>query len=237
LQRGYDQIIHDIAIQKLPVVICIDRAGVVGADGETHQGLFDLSFLSTIPNINILAPKNFCELEKMLEFAISLNEPVMVRYPRGAEGTISFDKTEDIKLGEAEIIKEGKDITIVAIGKMVERAKEVSDLLKEKGIDCEIINARFLKPIDSKIILSSASKTGKVVTIEDNLLKAGLGETVIRLINESNISNIKVKTFGYNDTFVQHGKIEELEKLYKLDAKSISDNVLSILKNGTDYLV
>ena len=123
LQRSYDQLIHDVAIQKIPVVICLDRAGIVGPDGETHQGLFDLSYLSTIPNINILAPKNFYELEKMLEFGINLNGPIMIRYPRGDEGEIKFSKTEEIVLGKSELIKEGSDITIVAIGKMVSRAR------------------------------------------------------------------------------------------------------------------
>ena len=215
----------------------MDRAGVVGADGETHQGLFDLSFLSTIPNINILAPKNFFELEKMLEFGIKLNKPVFIRYPRGAESEVPFDKTEDIMLGQAEVIQEGKDITIVSIGKMVARAKEVADLLKGRDIDCEIINARFLKPIDKETILKSVQKTKRVVTIEDNLLKAGLGDAVISLINESNINDVKVKTFGYNDIFVKHGKVEDLEKLYGLDAKRISEYIESAFHRKTDCSV
>ena len=180
LQRGYDQLIHDIAIQNLPVTICIDRAGLVGADGETHQGLFDLAYLSHIPNFVIMAPKNFEELENMLEYAINLNRPVAIRYPRGGEENTKFNKCEDINLGKAEIIKEGTDITIIAIGKMNERAIEVSNLLNKKNIDAEVINARFLKPLDKKTIIQSIEKTKKVVTIEDGILKGGLRKQCYR---------------------------------------------------------
>lgn len=193
--------------------------------GETHQGLFDLSYLSTIPNMNIMAPKNFEELEMMLEFAVNLNEPAVIRYPRGGEG-VPYLETMPIQFGKAEVIKEGKDISIVAIGKMVERAVEISNLLKERGIDSEIINARFLKPLDKELVLNSISKTKRVVTIEDNLLTAGLGSAIIKTINESKLENIKVKSFGYDDTFVRHGKTEELEKVYGLDAESIIKNIL-----------
>ena len=174
LQRSYDQLIHDIAMENLPVTIAIDRAGIVGADGETHQGLFDLAFLSSIPNFVIMAPKNFEEFEKMLEFGIDLNKPVAIRYPRGGEGKIEFEKSEDLELGKAEIVKKGTDITIVAIGKMVERAFEVAELLQKENIDAEIMNARFLKPLDRETILRSVEKTKRVITIEDGILKGGL---------------------------------------------------------------
>ena len=174
LQRGYDQLIHDIAIQNLPVTICIDRAGIVGADGETHQGLFDLSFLSSIPNFVIMAPKNFKELEAMLEYSINLQKPVAIRYPRGGEGKIKFNKCDRIELGKAEILKEGTDLTIVAIGKMNERAMEIAEELEKNGTIVEVINARFLKPLDEETLLKSIEKTRKVITIEDGLLKGGL---------------------------------------------------------------
>lgn len=219
LQRGYDQIIHDIALSNIPVTICIDRAGIVGNDGETHQGIFDLSFLSSIPNIVIMAPKNFEELEKMLEYGVKSGKPVFIRYPRGGEN-LKFEKTEEIKLGKAEIVQEGKDISIIAIGKMVERAKEVSNLLKDKSV--EIINVRFLKPLDEKTILNSIKKTQRVITIEDNLLKGGLGSSILELINKNNLRNINIKTFGYDDKFIEHGKVEELEKKYGLSAEKIS---------------
>ena len=142
--------------------------------GETHQGLFDLSFLSSIPNFTVMAPKNFVELEKMLEFSINLGKPVAIRYPRGGEGNIKFEKfekDEEIILGKAEVLKEGNDITIVAIGKMVTRAMEVATILKEKSIEVEVINARFLKPLDNDTILNSAKKTKNVITIEDGIVE------------------------------------------------------------------
>ena len=224
-QRAYDQVIHDICIQNLPVVMCVDRAGIVGNDGETHQGLFDMAFFALVPNITIMAPKNFEELGKMLEFAVNLNSPVVIRYPRGGEGETKFEECEDIKNGRAEVIKEGKDLTIIAIGKMVERAVEVSDLLKEQEIDCEVINARFLKPLDSYTIERSIRKTKNVITIEDGILHGGLGTSVIELINECKIDGAHVKCYGYDDVFVQHGSVDELEKLHGLDAKDIALSV------------
>ena len=232
-QRAYDQVIHDICIQNLPVVMCVDRAGIVGNDGETHQGLFDMAFFSLVPNITIMAPKNFEELGKMLEFAVNLNSPVVIRYPRGGEGETKFDECEDIKLGRAEIIKEGTDLTIVAIGKMVERAVEVSDLLKEQNVDCEVINARFLKPLDSYTIERSIRKTRSVITIEDGILRGGLGTSVIELINECKIDGVHAKCYGYDDTFVQHGSVEELEKLHGLDAKDIALSVQILRQMNT----
>lgn len=174
LQRGYDQLIHDVAIENLPATICIDRAGIVGADGETHQGLFDLAFLSSIPNFVIMAPKDFKELENMMEYAINLQKPVAIRYPRGGEGKVKFREDKEIEFGKAEIIKEGTDITIVAIGKMVQKAMEMSETLQKENIDAEVINARFLKPLDKEAILKSVEKTKKIITIEDGILKGGL---------------------------------------------------------------
>lgn len=182
-----------------------------------------MAYLSTIPNFVIMAPKDFKELGKMLEFGVNLNKPVAIRYPRGGEGKEKFEKCEEISFGKAEIIKEGKDLSIIAIGKMVEKAVQISKILKEKNIEAEIVNARFLKPIDKDTILNSIEKTKRVITIEDGILKGGLGSAVIELVNNSNLENIKVKTFGYNDCFVKHGKVEELEKEYGLDINDIVD--------------
>ncbi len=224
LQRGYDQIIHDIALSGIPVTVCIDRAGIVGNDGETHQGIFDLSFLSSIPNIVIMAPKNFEELDKMLEFGVNLDKPVFIRYPRGGEN-FSFESTEDIELGKAEIVQEGTDLSIIAIGNMVGRAEEVASLLPEKSV--EIINARFLKPLDEETILNSIRKTGYCITIEDNLLKGGLGSAVVEAVNKSDIQDAKIKSFGYDDTFVEHGTVKELEDKYGLSAEKISGKLFT----------
>ena len=227
LQRGYDQIVHDIALSNLPVTVCIDRAGIVGNDGETHQGIFDLSFLSSIPNIVIMAPKNFEELEKMLEFGINLNKPVFIRYPRGGE-TLKFPKTEDISLGKAEIIQNGNDLSIIAIGKMVEKAKKIADLVPAKKV--EIINARFLKPLDEETILKSIQKTKKVATIEDNLQKGGLGSAVVELINQKTTENIKTQIFGYDDIFVEHGSVEEIEEKYYMNSQKIAEKLIRFLE-------
>ena len=224
LQRGYDQIIHDIALSGIPVTVCIDRAGIVGNDGETHQGIFDLSFLSSIPNIVIMAPKNFEELDKMLEFGVNLDKPVFIRYPRGGEN-FSFESTEDIELGKAEIVQEGTDLSIIAIGNMLGRAEEVASLLPEKSV--EIINARFLKPLDEETILNSIRKTGYCITIEDNLLKGGLGSAVVEAVNKSDIQDDKIKSFGYDDTFVEHGTVKELEDKYGLSAEKISGKLFT----------
>lgn len=161
----------------------------------------------------------------MLEFAVNLKSPVVIRYPRGGEGKIKFENHEVINLGRAEILKEGTDITIVGIGKMVSRALEVSNLLEESGISCEVINARFLKPFDKKSILESINKTNKVITIEDGILRGGLATSVQELIVESDIQNVIIKSYGYKDTFVKHGSVEELEMCYGLDVNSIVRNV------------
>ena len=225
-QRGYDQVIHDICIQNLGVVMCVDRAGIVGNDGETHQGILDLSFFKIIPNINIMAPKDFKELEDMLEFAVALNKPIVIRYPRGGEGKNKFEKHEKIELGKAELIEEGKNLTILAIGKMVDRGYELLKKLKEIGIEAELINVRFLKPLDSDLILKSIRKTKKIITIEDNILEGGLASSIKELLIDNKRENIKIKNFGYPNVFVKHGTVDEIEKLYGLDI----DNILKKTK-------
>ena len=229
-QRGYDQVIHDICIQNLGVVMCVDRAGIVGNDGETHQGILDLSFFNIIPNINIMAPKDFKELEDMLEFATNFNKPIVIRYPRGGETEIKFKKHEKIELGKAEIIKQGKDITILAIGKMVSRAVEVSKILEENEIDAEIINIRFLKPIDFETIINSINKTKKVVTIEDNYLKGGLSTQIKEIIVDNNL-NIELMSYGYPNIFIKHGDTAQIEERYGLNTDSIANEIKEILIN------
>ena len=213
-QRAYDQVIHDIALQNLPVIMCVDRAGVVGADGETHQGTLDMAFFRLVPNLTIMAPKDFKELEDMLEFAVKLNKPVVIRYPRGGEEKTKLEKHEELKLGKAEILKEGKDITIVAIGKRVAKAMEMAEKLKQNEIDAEVINARFLKPLDKETIKTSIEKTKNVITMEDGTEINGLGTAVEELIVEENLQNIKFKKYAWPDEFIKHGSVEELEKIY-----------------------
>lgn len=228
IQRAYDQLVHDVAIQNLPVVICADRAGIVGNDGETHQGLLDMAFTNTIPNFNILAPKDFKELEKMLEFSVSLNKPVLLRYPRGGE-EFSFDTCKDIELGKAEILENGKDLTILAIGKMVSKAQTVSDLLKKDNIFSNVINVRFLKPFDEKTLLTHLSKL--IITIEDGTIVGGLGSKVEEILKENEIPSKLIK-FAYPDEFIKHGSVAEIEEKYGLDAESISERIKQQLKRS-----
>lgn len=228
-QRAYDQVIHDVAMQNLPVIMCVDRAGVVGADGETHQGTLDMAFFRLIPNLVIMAPKDFKELDDMLEFAVKLKKPVVIRYPRGGEDTeIKFEKHKKIELGKSEILrcleekefvnlkeKNGKFVTIVAIGKMVARAvKMAENLKKDSGINAEVINARFLKPFDDVTILNSLEKTKNVITIEDGTKINGLATVVKELIVDNNLKDINLKAYAYPDEFITHGNVDELEKIY-----------------------
>ncbi len=224
LQRAYDQIIHDVALQNAHVIFAIDRAGIVGADGETHHGVFDLSFLSHIPNLTIIAPKDGTELKQMLNFAIeNINGPVAIRYPRGNYNELLINSSP-IEYGKAEILKEGSNISIIAFGKTVKTAIDVSKILEEKNISAEIINVRFLKPLDSETLLNSIRKTKKFITIEDNIISGGLADAVKSLvINEKDING---KYFAYPDEFIKHGTPEEIEKIYKMDAESIANDIM-----------
>ncbi len=216
-QRGYDQVIHDIAIQKLPVVMCVDRAGIVGADGETHQGLLDMAFFRIVPNLTIMAPKDFVEFENMLEFAIKLEKPVVIRYPRGGEDKYKFNKEEKIELGKAETLTYGKNATIIAIGKTVSKAVKIAEKLEK----VEVINVRFLKPLDVEKIKESIAKTKNVIVIEDGTSVGGLTTAIKELIVDENLKNIKFKSFAYPDKFIEHGSVEELEKRYNVDENTI----------------
>lgn len=180
-----------------------------------------MAFFRLVPNLTIMAPKDFKELEDMLEFAISLGKPVVIRYPRGGELKEKFEKHSKIKYGKSEILKTGKDISIIAIGKTVERALKVSKMLENDNIEVEVINARFLKPFDKETIKKSIEKTKKVITIEDGTIINGLATTVKELIIEENIKDVEIQNYSYPDKFIEHGNVEELEKLYKQDAEYI----------------
>ena len=224
-QRGYDQVIHDIALQNLPVIMCVDRAGIVGADGETHQGTLDMAFFRLVPNLTILAPKDFQELEDMLEFAVELKKPVVIRYPRGGEDKEPFEKHQKIEEGKAEIIKEGKDISILTIGKTVARGIKIAKKLQNINIDAEVMNVRFLKPLDVETLKNSIEKTKNVITIEDGTIINGLGTSIKELIVDNHMEDVEVKAYAYPDKFIQHGSVEELEKIYGLDEDSIVEDI------------
>ena len=221
-QRAYDQVIHDICLQNLPVVMCVDRAGLVGADGETHLGVFDMSFFKIIPNITILAPKDFKELEKMLKFALNLEKPVVIRYPRGTESKEQFLKHEEIKIGKAEVLQEGKDLSVIGIGKTVSSAMELAKKLKDQQIQAEVINARFLKPFDEETIKKSILKTKNVITLEDNTIIGGLATEVKELISSNiDMQNIEIESYGIKDEFMGYATWEDIfnkakEKKYNI---------------------
>lgn len=227
-QRCYDQIIHDICLQDLPVVMCIDRAGVVGNDGETHQGLYDMAFLRLVPNITIVAPKNFDELNLMLDFAVSFGKPIAIRYPRGGESKVKMS-CKKIHYGKCEIINEGNDLTIIAIGNMVARAIEVSNMLSLDGISCDVINVRFLKPLDSKRIMNSILKTKKVITIEDGTIIGGLSSTIRELLFNNECTDVKIKSYAYPDKFIKQGTVSQIEKKYNMDTLSIYNDIKRFL--------
>lgn len=234
MQRAYDQLIHDIALQKLHVVICLDRAGLVGADGETHQGIFDLAYLNAVPGIIVAAPKDFAELKVMLKWAVnSVKGPVILRYPRGKEEhrfpLIPDDIERQLSSYQAERLNKGHDLRIIALGKMVYRAQEVSAELAKYNYHAAVINARFLKPFDVATIFQDLGKDETIVTIEDGVLTGGLYTSVLRSLNELNLTN-HVLAFGIKDTFVPQGSIAELEQLCGLDKAFITEQIVTYLK-------
>jgi len=226
LQRAYDQIIHDVCIQNLPVVFAIDRAGLVGSDGETHQGIFDLSYLSAIPNMTVMAPKNKWELSDMMKFAVDHNAPIAVRYPRGE----AYDGLEEnrtaIELGKSEMIVKGSKVALFAIGSMVKTAMETREILKEQGMDVTVVNARFAKPIDTEMIDKLAKGHNLIVTMEENVASGGLGDKVIEYIT-SNKVKIKPLQIAIPDEYVEHGNVDILKKEVGIDAQSIADKVIA----------
>ncbi len=220
LQRAYDQILHDVCIQNLPVVFAIDRAGLVGSDGETHQGIFDLSFLSSIPNMHIMAPKNKWELSDMLKFAINFQGPIALRYPRGEAFDGLREHREPIILGMGEWIYREKDIALVAVGSMVKTALAVREALQLKGYACSIINARFVKPIDTEILDEASQDHSLIVTMEENVASGGFGEKVRDYLDESGYQG-EVLTISIPDEYVEHGNVDILREEVGIDAYSI----------------
>ena len=224
LQRAYDQVLHDVCIQNLPVVFAIDRGGLVGSDGETHQGIFDISYLSSIPNMTVMAPKNKYELADMIKFATEFDTPIAIRYPRGTayEGLKEF--RAPITLGKSEIITEGKDIALFALGSMVETAEMVALKLKEKGIDATVINARFAAPFDKKQIEELTKEHRLLITLEENVKSGGLGEHVTSFVAQNKL-DIDVHIVAIPDAYVEHGNVTTLKKDIGIDADSIFDAV------------
>lgn len=226
LQRGFDQVIHDVCIQNLPVVFAVDRAGLVGSDGETHQGLFDLSYLSMIPNMCVMAPKNKWELADMLKYAIDYEGPIALRYPRGE----AFDGLQEfrapIQMGQSEVIYDETGVALVAVGSMVKTALEVRELLKEVGYQCTVVNARFVKPLDEQMLDGLVKDHRLVVTMEENVKSGGFGERVLEYYSETG-SEIPVMQVALPDEYIEHGNVEVLKKEACIDAASIFKRIVA----------
>lgn len=231
LQRAYDQIVHDVCLQNLPVVFAIDRAGLVGSDGETHQGIFDFSYLSCIPNMNICAPKNKWELSDMMKFAVNLELPIAVRYPRGTAYTGLSEYRAPIEYGKAEWIYEEGEIALFAVGSMVRTAESVREQLKKKGYQVSLINARFVKPIDEEAVLKAGRSHQLLVTMEENVTIGGYGEKVLECM-ERNQVGADYLNISIPDAYVEHGNVELLKKEIGIDADSITARICEKLDRG-----
>jgi len=227
LQRAYDQIIHDVALQKLPVVFCIDRAGFVGDDGPTHHGAFDLSYLRIVPNMVIMAPKDARELEEMLKLSENIDLPVAIRYPRGAADKYDLSFSP-ISIGDPEVVFDGGEITIVSVGHIFKESIETYKILKDSGVESTLINLRFIKPLNKDILIKAFIGKKLIVTVEENSIYGGVGEYIQSIVNDIDLS-IKVLKFGIPDIFVEHGDLETLRKLVGLKADQMADKVLKVL--------
>ena len=226
LQRAYDQILHDVCIQNLHVVFAIDRAGLVGSDGETHQGIFDLSYLSSIPGMTVMAPKNKWELSDMLKFAVQYQGPIALRYPRGEayDGLAEF--RAPVILGKSEILYEEADIALLAVGSMVKTAEQVREILKDAGYNCTLVNGRFVKPIDQKLLEELAERHKLIVTIEENVRSGGYGEKVLNYVNERELP-VRVLSAAIPDEYVEHGNVELLYREVGLDVETVAKQVIT----------
>ena len=224
LQRGYDQIIHDVALQKLPVLFALDRGGVVGEDGPTHHGVFDLSYLRHIPDLIVMSPKDENELRRMLKTGLVVDGPTAVRFPRGrAQGVPVDEEVRPLPVGRAELLREGEDLLIVAVGQRVPSALEAAERLEAGGIRAGVVNARFIKPLDADLILALASRAGRVLTVEENALQGGFGSAVLELLADAGLSKVRVRRLGIPDRFVEHASQALLLRRLGLDAEGIAE--------------
>ena len=228
LQRAYDQVLHDVCLQNFHVVFPIDRAGIVGADGETHHGVFDIAYLSHMPNMSILSPSSFSELDEMLDYAVNIHKgPIAIRYPRG-NTEVNYKKDKFV-FGKADIVTQGKDLCIITAGRMVSRALEIRNILKSSAVTCEIIALPTIMPLDTAAVLAAAMKTGNVITLEDGVHIGGIGNIIGAVLKEKQIE-CKFKIFAFPNEAIPQGSVDELDKKYGLDAQSISSEVYKWLK-------
>jgi 1-deoxy-D-xylulose-5-phosphate synthase len=232
LQRAFDQVLHDVAIQNLHVVLALDRGGLVGDDGATHHGVFDLSYLRLIPNVVIMAPKDGDELRAMLRFAVAHDGPVAIRYPRGSVPAMDWGVSDSpIELGKAEIVREGSDAVIFAIGSMVATAFAAVQQLEQEGMRVALVNARFAKPLDKETILRFAQRVPRFVLVEENTVCGGFGAAVLELLAHEGIADVQVKHLGVPDEFIEHGSVDILRRLAGLSAEHIVEAVRALCKS------
>lgn len=229
LQRGFDQVLHDVAIQNIPVIFAIDRGGIVGSDGETHQGIFDLSYLNIVPNITIMSPKNLLELRNMLKYAVKQENPIAIRYPRGGDiSDVNLQPLESFERGKWECINNSGSIAILAVGKMVQIAILVSEKLMKIGIEAKVINACFVKPLDEGMLNELINSNTNIITVEDNIISGGFGSAVLQYI-ESSKGNVKVLNLGYKDTFIPQGECQALYKMHGLDVDGVFQSIVKFI--------
>jgi len=232
VQRAYDQVFHDICLQNLPVVIAMDRAGLVGDDGPTHHGVFDLSYLRHLPGLTFMAPKDENELRHMLKTALALNAPVAIRYPRGAGCGVPLDpEMQLLPVGKGELLRAGKDLSIIAIGSTVMPALEAAEVLATNGIDAAVINARFIKPLDETLILEQARSTRRILTVEENVLQGGFGSAVLELLQDHRLTGVQVRRLGIPDIYVEHGSQAQLRSDMGIDAAGITAAAQEFVRN------
>jgi 1-deoxy-D-xylulose-5-phosphate synthase len=232
LQRAYDQIIHDVCLPNLHVVFCMDRGGLVGEDGPTHHGHFDITYLRSLPNMTLMAPKDENELRHMLYTAVRHSGPVAIRYPRGtALGVPNDPEYKAIPIGESEILREGKDLLIIALGSMVSPAMEASTILEDEGLSVGVINCRFVKPLDKRLA-DQARAVGKVLILEENIRQGGLGSAVLEFFNEMDVNDVHIKRIGLPDKFVEHGPLALLREKYGLDTSGILKEARDLCRQG-----
>jgi 1-deoxy-D-xylulose-5-phosphate synthase len=226
LQRSYDQMIHDVALQSLPVVFCLDRAGLVGKDGPTHHGVFDIAYTRPLPHFVVMAPKDGLELEMMMEKALECGKPVVIRYPRDfSSQRIGRSSYSPIMIGKAEKLREGKHLAIIAIGSMVNTALSVADILSGEGVESCVVNARFIKPLDEEMLENILNDFKKVITIEEGVLDGGFGGAVLEFAAKGRISGVRVKCLGLPDEFIEHGDRETLLRKYHLTPREIAETI------------
>lgn len=229
LQRGYDQIVHDVALQNLPVVFAVDRGGLVGSDGETHQGIFDLSYLSAIPNMTVISPKNRWEMADMVRYAVKHDGPIALRYPRGTVYSGYEHYRMPVEYGKSEMIHEETEIAVLSVGHMFEEAVKVRENLKRAGYSCSLVNARFVKPIDEDMIRKLSKNHRLLVTIEENVKAGGFGEHVLSFVAKENLS-VRVFPLALPDTYIEHGSIDVLRKVNGIDSESMTARILEAVK-------